>query len=171
MSKKKKHRQISSEARTCFIFAAVFLICGIGCVIYGKTAYVSEKMVSPDDIVTGQTATVISVEKQSRNLSPSDKELEKKKGYSEDEIRWEYHVVYSVDVDGEQYTYDAVRRYRDDGTGKPHEGDTEVINYAIKDGRFIVHPETQGTNGTVIGGYILVILSVIALGIGLFLRK
>ncbi len=171
MSKRRKKKAISSESRTCFIFAVAFLVIGIGSIIYGKKFHHSTDMVSIDDIVTGQVATVISVEKQDRNLSNNDKEREKKKGYSDDEIRWQYYVVYSVDVDGKEYTYDTVKPYTDEGISKPEVGDTEVINYAFKDGKFIPHPETQEVNGTVIAGWFLVILSFIAAGIGLFLRK
>jgi hypothetical protein len=102
---------------------------------------------------------------------PEHKKEEQKKGYSPEEIRWEYNVVYSVDVDGEEYTFEETRRFRDDGSHTPRVGDNEVINYAIKDGEFIPHPETQETNGTVLCGYILLILSVISAGLGLFLRK
>ena len=98
-------------------------------------------------------------------------EQEKKQGYTDDEIRWEYYVKYSVHDNGREYTYSDTQRYREDGTHIPKVGDTDVINYAIKDGKFIPHPETQGINGAVIGGWFLVVLSVAAAGIGLFLRK
>ncbi len=171
MSKKKKKNGISSEARTCFIFAAIFLVCGIASLIYGKKFYHSDDMVSIDDITTGQTATIVNVEKRERNLSPSDKDLEKKNGASDDEIRWEYYVEYEVEANGETYHYDDVVRYRDDGKNTPHVGDTDVINYAIKDGEFIVHPETEGTNNVVICGWILLFLCIPAAGIGFFLKK
>ena len=170
MSKKKKNKRISSEAKTCFYAALALFVVGIACIIYGKMFYHPADMVTLDDIVTGQTATIVSVEKVERNLSTSDKELERKNGFTDDEIRWEYKVVYSVDADGEEYTYDDTVRYRE-GKPAPREGDTEVINYAIKDGKFIVHPETQETNHSVIFGWILAILSIPAAGLGLYLRK
>ena len=171
MSRKKKNKRISSEARTCFYIALAFFVVGIACIIYGKMFYHPDDMVTLDDIVTGQTATIVSVEKVERNLSAKDKELERKNGFTDDEIRWEYKVVYSVDVNGEEYTYDDTVRYREGGSRAPHEGDTDVINYAIKDGKFIPHPETQETNHSVIFGWILAILSIPAAGLGLFLRK
>ena len=171
MSKKKKKKIITSESKTCFRFAIGFLIVGIICIIYGKTIYHTDDMVTLDDIVTGKTATVTSVEKRERTLSRKDEENERKQGYTEDEIRWEYYVEYSVEDNGRKYTYSDTARYHEDGTHAPQVGDTEVINYAIKDGRFIPHPETQGTNGAVIAGWFLVILSVAAAGVGLFLRK
>lgn len=170
MSKKKK-KTITSESKTCFYFAVGFLIAGLLCIIYGKTLYHTDEMVSLDDIVTGKTATITSVEKRERTISRDDAEYERKKGYTEDEIRWEYYVVYTVEDDGKEYTYSDTVRYRSDGSHTPKVGDTDVINYAIKDGEFIPHPETQDTNGAVIGGWILVILSVLAGGVGLFLRK
>lgn len=170
MSKKKK-KTITSESKTCFYFAIGFLVVGILCIIYGKTLYHTDDMVSLDDVVTGKTATVVSVEKRDRNISRADIESERKKGYTEDEIRWEYYVVYSVEDDGQEYKYGDTVRYREDGTHMPEVGDTDVINYAIKDGKFIPHPETQGTNGAVIGGWFLVILSALAAGAGAFLRK
>ncbi len=170
MSRKKK-RQVSSEVKTCFSFAAGFLIAGILCILYGKMFYHTDDMVSPDDIVTGKTATVTSVEKRERNLSQDDIEHERKNGFTEDEIRWEYYVTYSVEDNGREYTYSDTARYREDGSHTPHVGDTDVINYAIKDGKFIPHPETQSTNGAVIGGWILIVLSLLAGGVGLFLKK
>lgn len=170
MAGKKKH-QIKSTAKTCFAFAAAFLVIGIACIIFGKKFYHSEDMVSLDEITTGQTATIVSVEKRDRNLSPSDKEREKKNGLSDDEIRWEYLVTYSVDVDGTEYTYDDVFKYHDDGKNTPKVGDTDVINYAFKDGRFIPHPETQGTNSVVVSGWFLAILGILSCGVGFFLMK
>ena len=168
---KKKRKKISSESKTCLIFAALFLIVGIAAIIYGKNFYHSTDMVALEDIKTGQIATIVSVDKRERDLTVSEQKEEQKKGYSPEEIRWEYNVVYSVDVDGEEYTFEETRRFRDDGSHTPRVGDNEVINYAIKDGEFIPHPETQETNGTVLCGYILLILSVISAGLGLFLRK
>ena len=43
--------------------------------------------------------------------------------------------------------------------------------YAVKDGEFIAHPETQGTNQLTVSGGFLIVLGVIALAIGLFIRK
>ena len=171
MSKKKKNRKISSESKTCFYFAIGFLVAGIACIIFGKTLYHTDDMVNLDDVVTGKTATITSVEKRERTLSREDEEYERKKGYTEDEIRWEYLVKYTVEDGGNEYTYYDTVRFRSDGTHTPKVGDTDVISYAIKDGKFIPHPETQGINGAVIGGWILVILSVLAGGVGLFLRK
>ncbi len=171
MSKKKKRQKRSSESKTCFIFAAAFLVCGLACIIYGKKFYHSDKMVSENEIITGQTATVTSVEKRDRTLTNSEKEQLKKDGYSDDEIRWEYYVQYSIMIDGTEYTYDDVRPYYDDGKFTPREGDTDIVNCAIKNGELIVSPETGGTNSAVISGWILAILGVIALGIGFFIRK
>lgn len=171
MSKKKKKKNITTESKTCFYFAIGFFVVGILCIIYGKTLYNTDDMVSLDDVVTGKTATVTSVEKRDRSLSREDEEYERKQGYTEDEIRWEYYVNYSVNDNGREYTYSDTARYREDGTHIPKVGDTEVINYAIKDGKFIPHPETRGINGAVIGGWFLVILSFLATGVGLFLRR
>ncbi len=167
---KKKRKRVSSEAKTCFIFAVVFLVFGIGCIVYGKKFYSSDDMVTLDDIVTGQTATIISVEKRERGLSAKEQEDERKSGRSEDEIKWNYYVVYSINADGNEYTYDDVKPFLD-GKAAPKVGDEEVINYAVKNGKFIPHPETQETNTAVICGWGLVILSLIAAGIGIFLRK
>ena len=171
MSRKKKKRTLTSESKTCFYFAAGFFVVGILCIIFGKTHYHTDDMVTLDDVVTGKTATIVSVEKRNRTISREDEEYERKKGYTEDEIRWEYSVKYSVEDNGQEYTFYDTARYREDGTHVPKVGDTNVINYAIKDGEFIPNPETQGTNGAVIGGWFLVILSIPATGIGLFLRK
>ena len=171
MGKKKKKNNMTSESKTCFYFAIGALIIGILCIIYGKTIYHTDDMVSLDDVVTGKTATITSVEKAERNLSHSDEEYERKNGFTEDEIRWEYHIVYTVEDNGREYTYTDTKRYHEGGVGAPKVGDTDVINYAIKDGKFIPHPETQGTNGPVIGGWFLVILAALAGGIGLFLKK
>ena len=169
MSKRKK-KGLRSEARTCFIFALVFIVLGIGSIAYGKLFYGSDDMVTLDDIMTGQTATIVSVDKRERSLSHKEQEDEKKNGRSENEIKWEYHIVYSVDADGQEYTYNEIRPYLE-GKPAPKEGDTEVINYAIKNGEIIPHPETKETNNAVICGWALVILSVVAAGIGLFLNK
>ena len=171
MSKKKKKKNITSESKTCFYFAIGFLVVGIVCIIYGKTLCHTGDMVSLDDVVTGKTATITSVEKRKRTISREDEEIEKKKGYTKNEIQWEYFVTYSVEDNGQEYIYYDTARYHEDGTHIPKVGDTDVINYAIKDGKFIPHPETQGTNGAVIGGWFLVLLSAAALGVGLFLRK
>ena len=171
MSKKKKKKSITSESKTCFWFAIGFLVVGILCIIYGKKFYHTDDMVSLDDIVTGKTATITSVEKRKRTISREDEEYEKKKGYTRDEIQWEYLVTYSVEDNGREYVYYDTARYHEDGSHIPQVGDTDVINYAIKDGEFIPHPETQGINGAVIGGWFLVILSIPAFGVGLFLRK
>ena len=168
---KKKKKNITKESKTCFYFAIGFLVVGILCIVYGKTLYHTDEMVSLDDVVTGKTATITSVEKRERTLSRDDEEFERKKGYTEDEIRWEYYVTYSVKDNGREYTYSETERYREDGSHMPLVGDTDVINYAIKDGKFIPHPETQGTNGPVVAGWFLVILSVPAAGVGLYLRK
>ena len=171
MSKKKKKKNISSESKTCFYFAIGFFVVGVLCIIFGKTLYHTDDMVSPDDVITGKTATITSVNKVGRSLSRQEEENERKKGYTDDEIRWEYSVTYTVEDNGQEYTYSDTVRYREDGTHTPEVGDTDVINYAIKDGKFIPHPETQDTNGAVIGGWFLVILSVLASAVGLFLRK
>ncbi len=171
MGKKKKKKNISSESKTCFYFAAGFLIAGILCIIYGKTLYHADTIVSLDDVITGKTATVTSVEKTERTLSRQEEENERKNGYTEDEIRWEYTVEYTVEDNGREYTYYDTKRYHEDGSHEPRVGDTDVINYAIKDGKFIPHPETRGINGAVIGGWFLVILSAAAFGVGMFLRR
>ncbi len=170
MSRKKK-KNMRSEVKTCFGFAIGFLVAGILCIIYGKTLYHTDDMVSLDDVVTGKTATVTSVEKRERTISRDDEEHERKQGYTADEIRWEYLVEYTVEDNGREYTYFDTARYHEDGSHTPKVGDTDVINYAIKDGKIIPHPETQGINGAVIGGWILVILSALAAGVGHFLRK
>ena len=170
MSNKKKQKRISSEARTCFIFSLIFIVLGIGAIIYGKKFYHSDNIVSLDDIVTGQTATIISVEKRERNLSNKEQEDERKQGHSDNEIKWEYSVIYSVDAEGTEYTYDDIKLYRD-GENAPHIGDEEIINYTIRNGEFIPNPETQDTNNVVICGWGMVILAIIAAGVGLFLRK
>ena len=164
--KKKKHGQMSSTFKTTLIGAIVFMVAGIGCIIYGLTAYHSDRMVPSDEIVTGVTSTVTNVEKRERNLSVTEKEREKKNGMTDDEIRWEYYV----EDGGNTYTYEDVRPYRGNGSA-PKTGDTDVINYAVVNGEFIAHPETRSTNTTVAGGVILVILSVITFGIGRFIRK
>ena len=169
MSKKKK-KNISSESKTCFYFAVGFLVVGILCLIYGKKFYHTDDMVSLDDIVTGKTATITSVEKRERTISRADEERERKQGFTDDEIRWEYNVEYTVEDNGREYTYYDTAKYREGGKN-PQVGDTDVINYAIKDGKFIPHPETQGTNGPVICGWILMFLALPSAGIGFFLRK
>ena len=171
VSKKKKKRNITSESKTCFYFAIGFLLVGIICIIYGKKFYHTDDMVSLDDVVTGKTATITDVEKRERTISRQDEELEKKNGFTEDEIRWEYLVTYTVKDNGREYTYYDTVRYREDESRAPKVGDTDVINYAIKDGKFIPHPETQGVNGAVIGGWFLLILALPAAGVGLYLRK
>ena len=157
--KKKKHGQMSSTFKTCLIGAAIFFVAGIGCVIYGAAFY-----------HTGVTATVTDVVKQERNLSVKDREREEKNGRSEDEIRYEYLVSYAVEDNGNTYTYERIEPYSEKHT-PPKPGDTDVINYAIVDGEFIVSPETQAVNGSVITGAVLIFLSLLALGIGFFIRK
>ena len=61
MSKKKKKKNISSESKTCFYFAIGFFVVGVLCIIFGKTLYHTDDMVSPDDVITGKTATITSV--------------------------------------------------------------------------------------------------------------
>ena len=171
MAKKKKSENgVSSEARTCFTFAAAFAVIGIILIIVGKNWYHTKDMVSEDEIQMGE-AVVVSVDKVSRNLSPSDKKLEEDKGYTGDELRYEYSVTYQVNVDGTDYTYGDTRRYYNNGSHEPKVGDTDTITYAVKDGEFIAHPETQGTNQFTIGGGFLIVLAVIALAIGFFIRK
>ena len=169
MAKKKRSKKGSSESRTALIGAVIFLVAGLGCLIYGKTFYKSDKMVSPDDVRTGVTATVTDVEKRERNLSVSDRKREEKNGRTENEIRWEYVVTYTVSDNGRDYTYEEVKNYVE-GKAHPKVGDTDVINYAVVDGEFIVHPETSGTNSAVICGFILMGLAVVAFGVGMFIR-
>ncbi len=170
--KKKGNSMISSESKTCFTFAAGFLAVGIILFIIGKTVYHSDNMVKEEDIITGQTATVISVDKVDRNLSPSDKKREEDKGYTGDELRYEYDVTYQVTAeDGAEYTYSDKVRYHNDGSHKPEVGDTDVVNYAFKDGEFIIHPEIAGNNQLTFCGGFLIVLAVIAAALGLFLRK
>lgn len=170
MSKKKK-KQIRSTVKTAFTAAAICLVCGIVCIIFGKFGYHSDDLVTLDEIQAGQTATVISVDKVNRNLSAKDKKLEEDKGYTGDELKYEYRVVYQVTDSGTDYTYEETLRYHNDGSHTPNIGDTDVINYAVKDGELLVNPETQDVNQFVICGWFLVILGVIAGGVGLFLRK
>ena len=56
MSKKKKKRTLTSESKTCFCFAVGFLVVGILCIIFGKTLYHTDAMVSLDDVVTGKNS-------------------------------------------------------------------------------------------------------------------
>ncbi len=147
----------------------IFLVAGLGSLIYGKTFYKSDKMVSLDDVRTGVTATITDVERRERNLSATDKEREKKNGRTEDEIRWEYAITYTVSDNGRDYTYEDVKNHVE-GKTPPKVGDTDVINYAIVDGEFIVHPETSGTNSAIICGFILMGLAVVAFGVGMFIR-
>lgn len=173
MSSKKKRKRsgsrVSKEARTCFVIAAIALVVGIGCIVYGNIFY--NNIISLDDVTTGATVDIVSVERVDRNLSPSDKELERKKGRSDREIRYEYLVGYSIVIDGKEYTYTDTVPYRDDGKFKPVEGDTEVINYAIVDGELVVNPETREANQFNICGWFLTIVGIVALGVGLFIRK
>ena len=168
--KKRKPGQMSSTFKTCLIGAALFFVAGIGCVIYGAAFYHTDKMVTSDEIVTGVTATVTDVVKQDRNLSVKDREREEKNGRSEDEIHYEYLVSYAVEDNGNTYSYERIEPYSEKHT-PPKIGDTDVINYAIVDGEFIVSPETQAVNGSVITGAVLIFLSLLALGIGFFIRK
>ena len=170
MSKKGKKGKISSESKTCFIFTAVFIGCGLLLYLFGKFLYHPAGMVPLDDIKTGQTATVISVDKVSRNLSQSDRKIEKDKGATEDELDYEYDVEYSITDDGTEYTFVEKEKYRSDSTG-PEVGDTSVVNYAIVDGELIVHPETQENNQFTFCGGALMVLGVLAFGIGMFLKK
>ncbi len=78
MSKKKK-KNITSTSKNCFYFAIGFIVVGILCIIYGKVFYHTDDMVSIDDVVTGKTATVTSVEKRDRTLSRDDEEFERKR--------------------------------------------------------------------------------------------
>ena len=175
MSKKKKNRKLSSEVKTCFIAAVVLLVSGIGCIIYGKLFYSSDKMVKESDILTGQVATIISVEEQEVDLNyvgfsdddDEDEEEYVETGDEESDTATVFHVVYSVTVNGTEYTYE------DDLSEKrnPQVGDTDIINCAIVNGKLIAHPETQSTNSTVIIGWAIAILGVIAGGAGLFLKK
>lgn len=169
MSKKKKSRQISGEARTCFTGAAIALVIGLCCILYGNLFY--NNVTSLDDVTTGATATVTSVEKVDRNLSPSEKKTEEGKGRSAEEIMYEYLVSYSVNDEGKEYTYSETRPYYDGGKNEPKVGDTDTINYAIVDGQIVVHPETKGANQFNITGWILVVLGAIAFGLGMFLKK
>lgn len=170
MSKKKKRGQMSSTFKTTLIAAAVFMVAAVGCIAYGLTAYHSDKVVSSDDIVTGVTSTITGVEKRERNLSVSEKEREKKNGMTDDEIRWEYYVTYTVEDGGNTYTYYDIKPYREKKSA-PKVGDTDVINYAIIDGEFVPHPETSSINTATVSGVILAVLSLISLGVGLFIRK
>ncbi len=169
-NKKKGNKGISSEARTCFTFAAASAVIGIILIIIGKNWYHTKNMVSEDEIQMGE-AVVVSVDKVSRNLSPSDKKIEEDKGYTGDELRYEYSVTYQVTADGTDYTYSDTRRYYNNGSHEPKIGDTDAVTYAVKDGEFIVHPETQGTNQFTGGGWFLIILAVLASGVGFFIRK
>lgn len=167
--KKKKKKRMSRESRTCFIIAAIAVIVGIASIIYGN--YFFDNGLSLDNVTTGATSTIVSVDRVDRNLSPSDKKLEQEKGLSDDEIRYEYQVGYSITIDGREYTYSDTKPYRDDGKNKPVVGDTDVINYAIKDGELIVNPETKEVNQFNICGWGLVIFGVVILGIGIYIRK
>ncbi len=171
MSKKKKNGKLSSEAVTCFRFAVGFAVVGVLLIIFGKTLYHSDNMVNENEIITGQTATIISVDKVNRNLSPSDKKLEEDKGYSGDELLYEYSVTYQVTDNGTDYTYDDTVRYHNNGSHTPRVGDTEVISYAIKNGELIVHPETTDVNQFVVSGWFLIILGILATAVGFFIRK
>ncbi len=171
MSRKKKKAKISSEAKTAFIFAAVFLVCGIGCILFGKLWYHTDDMVTLDELETGKTATIVAVDKRDRNLSQSEKKIEKQKGRSDEELKYEYYVTYSIIDNDKEYTYADTKPYRNHGATAPEVGDTEVVNYTIKDGKLIVNPETQDVNQFVVSGWILAILGALAAGIGFFIRK
>ncbi len=167
---KKGNKSISSESKTCFAFMAGFLVIGILLYLFGKFLYHPAGMVSLDDIKTGQTATVISVDKVSRSLSQSERKIEKDKGATEDELDYEFDVKYSITDNGTEYTYVEKKKYKSDGID-PKVGDTDVVSYAIVDGEIIVHPETQGNNQFTFCGGLLVFLGIIAFGLGMFLRK
>ena len=49
MSRKKKKRTLTSESKTCFYFAAGFLVVGILCIIFGKTLYHTDDMLNRSD--------------------------------------------------------------------------------------------------------------------------
>lgn len=168
MSKKKK-KHISKESKTCFIAGVIALVLGIGCIIYGNIYY--NAVVPLEDVKTGVTTTVVAVEKVERNLSPSEKKIERDKGRSDDEVLYEYLVEYSATIDGKDYTYSENRPYYDNGKKEPKVGDTDVNNFAIVNGNLVVHPETKEANQFNICGWIIAIFGVIAFGVGLFIRK
>ena len=154
--------------------AAVGFAAAVLCILYGLFFYRDQDVVPLEEIRTGATSTIISVEKQERNLSYTDKKREEDKGYTKDEIRWEYLVTYSVtdEEDGKEYIWQDVRRYHSDGSHTPRVGETDVLNYAIVDGKIMPHAHSQGMlNSVSICGGILFVLSFLPLGAGLYLRK
>ena len=165
MSKKKRKNQISSEVKTCFIIAAAGLVIGLCLLLYGKLFFSGG--ISPDAIQTG-SAKVVAVEKVERNLSAKDQKAERDRGRSDDEIRYEYRVDYSLTADGTEYTFTDTSPL---WNAEPKVGDTDALRYAIVDGELKLHPETQSTNRYTICGGFLMILGLIFGAIGLFLKK
>ncbi|MCR4690570.1 MAG: hypothetical protein K5739_04435 [Lachnospiraceae bacterium] len=165
MSKKKKKNQISSEVKNCFIITAVGLVVGLCLLLYGKLFFSGG--VSQDAIQTG-SASVVAVEKVERNLSVKDQQAERDKGRTEDEIRYEYRVDYSLVAEDKEFTFTEESPL---WNAEPKVGDTEPLTYAIVDGELMLHPETQSTNRYTICGVFLMLFGLAFGGIGLFLKK
>lgn len=134
--KKIKWKNLPSTFRTCIIGMIIFLVIGLGLVIYGF-AFAS---VSSDDIKTVQ-AEIISVDKVSRNLSSSQEENLRKEGIAEDIIKYELKVGYRYSVDGKEYEYTGRERY--DKADKIYVGGTGTLKYAMKNGSPVINPDSD----------------------------
>jgi hypothetical protein len=155
MSKKKKikWKNLPSTFRTAIIGMAIFLVIGLGLLIYGLVF----GKVSSDDIHTVQ-AEIVSIDKVSRNLSTSQEEDLRKNGISEDSIKYELKIVYKYNLDGTEYQYTGREQYDKADRLKP--GDKTDLKYAMVNGKPEINPDSNST--FVVFGVIIMILGVLS---------
>ena len=155
MSKKKKNKwkSLPSTCRTSIIGMLIFLIIGICLIVYG--AFFGN--VERSDIQSVE-AEIVSVSRVSRNLSPSQEEDMRKKGITEDSIKYELRVDYKFTIDGKEYSHTSRKSYEKADVVK--EGTKEVLRYMMVDGEPVIDPVTNGTYK--VFGIIFIILGALA---------
>ena len=151
-SRKNKWKNLPSTVRTCLIGAVAFLAIGLILFVFGRAGGAS----NAEDIKT-VPATIVSVDRVSRNLPASQEEELKKQGYDSDYINYELKVVCSFTAEGEEQTCETREPY--DRLDKLTEGGTMDISYTVKNGKVIVNPEKNSTY--MFFGIVLIVLGIL----------
>ncbi len=160
-NKKVKWKNLPSTVRTCLIGMAVFLVTGIGLLIYGMFF---GKVTAGD--IRNTPGEIVSVDRVDANRPKDQEDYLRGRGFDEDYIRYELKVVYRYTVDGEEYTYETRRNYDEADTLSV--GDRENLRYAKVNGKIIINPDTDSTY--LFLGMIFIVLGAVSGGVAWLLR-
>ena len=143
MSKKKnKWKSLPSACRTSIIGMILFVVLGIGIIVYGMAAGVSS-----DDVKTVE-AEIVSVEMTDRDMTAEQQDELLENGADENSVLYEFIVTYRCTVDEKEYTPSQRKTY--DKGKNLKSGDTEKLRYMIKGSEMVLNPNT-GTSYTLFG--------------------